>query len=410
MGTMVETKTPVQLGAAGRTFLALLDEYVTDATITFAVNGSEQVVGRKSAKGQLPNDITINVHRERFFERILSEASLGIGESYMDGDFEMAEGEIADFLTILLRNRVDQKVRKNWRLSWNVLRIRLANLFRGREGNIHQAYDVGADLFKCFLDPTMMYSCAYVNSEDEDLEQIQHNKLDRICRKLKLQPGERLLDIGCGFAGLLIYAAQNFGVQGLGITLSHSHRDLGKERVHDAGLEDKIRIEYLDYLKLDGKFDKVVSVGMVEHVPRREYSQYFGTIARVLEPVGMGLVQTAGTSATKNEHDPFIQKYILPDSNQLKLSEIADHLEHSGLAVLDVENMKLHYSYTAQGWLRNFRRNRHTLDPKKYDDRFSRMWEYYLACASACAQAADAALFQVLFTKDYTAPVTLHRV
>jgi cyclopropane-fatty-acyl-phospholipid synthase len=410
MGTMVETKAPAQLGAAGRTFLALLDEYVTDATITFVVNGSEHAVGRKSANGQLPNDIRINVHRDRFFDRVLSEANLGIGESYMDGDFDMAYGEVADFLTILLRNRLDQRVHKNWRLSWKVLSIRIANLFRGREGNIHQAYDVGADLFKCFLDPTMMYSCAYANSDDEDLEQIQLNKLDRICRKLRLQPGERLLDIGCGFAGLLIYAAQNYGTPGVGVTLSNLHRDLGRERVRELGLEDKIRIEYLDYLKLDGKFDKVVSVGMVEHVPRPEYRQYFGTIARVLEPVGMGLVQTAGTSRTKNEHDPFIQKYILPDSNQLRLSEIANHLEHSGLAVLDVENMKPHYAHTARGWLRNFRRNRHSLDPKKYDERFSRMWEYYLACAITAAQASDAALFQVLFTKDYTAPVPLHRV
>jgi cyclopropane-fatty-acyl-phospholipid synthase len=410
MGTMVETPAPVALSGAGSTFVHLLDEYVTDATITFVLNGSEQVVGRKPANAPWPNAVRIEVHRERFFARVLSDGNLGLGESYMDGDWEMLDGEVADFQTILLRNRLNHRIRRDWRLSWNVLRLRLANLFRGREGNIHQAYDVGADLFKCFLDPTMMYSCGYANTPDEDLEQIQINRLDRICRKLRLQPGERLLDIGCGFGGMLIYAAQNYGVRGLGITLAHDHCAVSRERVEKEGLGDKVRIEYLDYLKLNGEFDKMVSLGMVEHVPRSEYRRYFGTFARLLTPVGMGLVQTAGCSGPENKHDPFIQKYILPDSNQLRVSEIADNLEHTGLVLLDVENMKPHYAHTARGWLRNFQKNRHTLDQKKYDTRFNRMWEYYLSCAITAAQASDGALYQVLFTKDYTAPVPLHRV
>lgn len=411
MATVLESKAPAELHSASPTFLQLLDECVADATIRFIQNGSEYIVGRKSLDGgEAPGEVTIEVHRDRFFSRVLRQGNLGLAESYMDNDFDVVEGDVADFLTILLRNRLNQKIRNDWRLLWNVLRIRIANAFRGKEGNIHQHYDVGADLFESFLDPTMTYSCGYADSPDDNLEQLQVNKLDRICQKLRLQRDERLLDIGCGFGGLLIYAARNYKTSGLGVTLSKVHCERGLAKVREAGMDAKVDIRYMDFRSLDGRFDKLVSVGMFEHVSPREYKHYFGTIARVLKQAGIGLVHAIGSSAPKNEHDPFIQKYIFPHSNQPRLSEMAYHLEQNRLAILDVENLKPHYAYTARAWLRRFRQNKHSLDPSKYDIRFHRMWEYYLACAIAAAQASDGALFQVLFTNDYTAPVPLHRV
>ena len=411
MTLLIEKNTTVNRHGAQRAFLRLLDECVQDATIHVYSRGGESVVGRRPPEAQRqPASAAIRVHRDRFFSRVLSEGNLGLAESFMDGDFDMAEGEVADLLTILLRNRLNQKIRRDWRLLLDVLRIRLANAFRGKEGNIHQHYDVGVDLFESCLDSTMTYSCGYASSPDDDLERLQANKLDRICRKLRLQPGEKLLDIGCGFAGLLIHAAKNFGVSGLGVTLSRVHCKRGGRNVEKAGLAGKVRVEYSDFRRLEGTFDKVVSVGMFEHVARREYKHYFGKIAQVLTPRGMGLVHVIGCSAPTNEHDPFTQKYIFPGSSQPKLSEMAHHLEQNWLAILDVENMKPHYAHTARGWLQQFRRNKGSLNPARYSLRFQRMWEYYLSCAIAAAQASDGALFQVLFAKDFTAEVPLHRV
>ena len=350
MTMQLEKNTPDALRGAPGTFLRLLDQSVGDARIRFRRNGTEYVAGRRPPEARRePSEVAIRVHGDRFFSRVLAEGNLGLGESYMDGDFEMLEGEIADFLTILLRNRLDEKIRHSWRLVLDVLRIRLVNAFHGRESNIHRHYDAGIDLFEACLDSTMTYSCGYAGSPDDDLEQLQRNKLDRICRKLRLQPGERLLDIGCGYAGLLIHAAKHYGVSGVGVTLSRAHCERGGENVRSAGLADRIRVEYRDFREFQGTFDKVVSVGMFEHVPRREYRLYFGKIAQALQPRGLGLVHVIGCSAPRNVHDAFIQKYIFHDSHQPTLSEMAWHLEQNHLPILDVENLKPHYAHTLRG-------------------------------------------------------------
>jgi cyclopropane-fatty-acyl-phospholipid synthase len=165
-----------------------------------------------------------------------------------------------------------------------------------------------------------------------------------------------------------------------------------------------------DHRTIDGRFDKVVSIGMFEHLPRTEYTRFFQRIAAVLPRTGMGLLHVVGANAAKNLHDPFTQKYALPGTGQPKLSELAERCERTGLAVRDVENMVRHYDFTAGSWLANFRRNAHTLDPVKYDARFRRMWEYYLSCAIAGARASESTVYQLLFMKDYAAPMPLHRV
>jgi len=392
-------------------FLEILDRGLADAAVRFEVNGSQFVVGKGANNGNGPHpDLTVRVNHPRFFTRALAEGSLGVGECWMDGDFTVEGGDLSQFLQILLRNRLDKKIKES---PWTAVRVglmRLADTFRGKAHNVQRHYDVGDDLFKSFLDSTLTYSCGYATDPGDDLEKLQQNKLDRICRKLRLRPGDRLLDIGCGFGGLLIHAAKNYGVVATGITISKRHCAHGKERAEQEGVGDRVKIEFADFNDVKPEFDRVVSVGMMEHVPRREYDRYFGKIAEVLTPDGVGLVHTIGANSVKNEHDPFIQKYIFPDSNQVRLSEIAGGLEKHGLAILDVENMIRHYGYTAARWLENFRANRARLDSKRYDESFQRMWEYYLSGAVAAARYSDAALYQVLFTKDYAAPVPLHRV
>jgi cyclopropane-fatty-acyl-phospholipid synthase len=395
---------------AQKLFINLLDEHILDARVCLRVNGTELMAGQGPSRNGDGAAVTVRVNHPRFFSRVLTEGNLGLGESYMNHEFEIENGALDDFLLVLLRNRLDRQIRLSPGAAMQLLWMRIMGTLRGKEDNIHRHYDTGDDLFQTFLDSNLVYSCGYANDPNDDLEQLQINKLDRICRKLRLQPGQSVLDIGCGYGGLLIYAAKNYGVRGDGVTISHHHREQGNKRVEQENLGGRVTIRYGDFSKVSGTYDRVVSVGMMEHVPRAEYDRYISKIARVLTADGVGLVHTLGANAPKNRHDPFFQKYIFPNSNQPRLSEITANLEKHGLAILDVENMIRHYAYTVKRWQERFLQNRGSLDPTKYDDRFMRMWEYYLGCGVAAAFASDSALYQVLFTKSYTVPIPLHRV
>lgn len=396
-------------GSARAEFLRVLDRHVDDASVEILAGG-ERLLAGNPAFDDGPT-VTLRVHRDRFFARVLGEGNLGMGESFMDGDFTVERGELWQFLVVLLRNRIDHKLRGDWRAVWAVVRVQAANLLRRHQWRqVQRHYDLGDDLFESFLDSSMTYSCGYAKSADDTLEQLQFQKLDRICQKLELKADERLLDIGCGFGGLLIHAARHYGVEGVGITTSRRHQARGMANVEKAGLAGRVRLELRDHRTVEGPFDKVVSVGMMEHLPRKEYDRYFGRIAAALGPRGVALVHVIGCTAATNAHDPFIQKHVFPGSGQVRLSEIASRCERYGLAVRDVENLCRHYGWTAKRWLEHFRANAHTLDQSRYDARFTLMWEYYLHCSIAGGFASDGALWQVLVTKDYAAPVPLRRV
>jgi cyclopropane-fatty-acyl-phospholipid synthase len=389
---------------ARRFFLDVLDRCLQETRVDFQTPVGCFAVGRREGHA----DFALRVHDPRFFERVIALGSLGLGESYMDGDFEMAEGRLEDWLTLLLHSRVDTAVRGDWRLALRALGLRAAA--RGKARNVQAHYDVGDDLFEAFLDSSLSYSCGYSQTGEEDLEELQWNKLERICQKLRLEPGMRLLDIGCGFGGLLIHAGREHGVGGVGISNSRRHAARAAERIEKAGLAEITRVEFGDYSGLEGGFDRVVSVGMLEHVPRSEHRRYFDTLARRLGPRGVALVHFIGCNAEKNEHDPFIQKYIFPGSGQPRLSEIAANVERSGLAIADVENIARHYALTIRGWLQRFQANRGMLDRERYDTRFQRMWEFYLCAGIAAGEASEAAVYQVLLQKDVRDPMPLVRV
>ena len=379
----------VRLSAAGTFLVELFDRFLTTGRVRFRIGATEICAG--APRG---SDTALRIHHPRFFARVVRLGNLGLGEAFMAGDFTVEDGELHEFLTACLRARLSEHLQGDLRLAARAVR---------------HHYDVGDDLFESFLDESLTYSCGVARSEDDDLETLQRTKMDRICRKLQLGPDQRLLDIGCGFGGLLIYAAREHGVRGTGVTLSRAHAEGARRRVAEAGLADRIRIEMADFRAVAGVYDRIVSVGMLEHVPRRLYQAYFHTIARHLVPDGLGLVHSIGCNARRNRHDPFIQKYIFPGSNQPRLSEIARGLEHAGLAVLDVENIALHYAYTLLRWLERFRANRSSL-PARYNAPFQRMWEYYLHCGIAAARASDSAVYQVLFAADHSARLGLARV
>jgi len=393
-------------GRSQALFLELLDRSVRDARLGIQVGRRRFTVGRGSGEVLA----TVRLRDAGVFTRILGAGNLGLGEAYMDGAVECVQGELHEFLTALLRNRVDQALASDPRLLARAAWVRLQTLARSKAENVQRHYDAGDDLFEAFLDPAMTYSCGYMADPCDSLEQMQRNKFDRICQKLELRPGDRLLDIGCGFGGLLIHAATHYGAVGVGVTNSRRHCARGQDNVVAAGLAGRVDIRFDDFTRLRDRFDRVVSVGMMEHVPRREFRRYFAAIARVLAPEGRGLVHTIGCSGTKNHHDPFIQKYIFPGSGQPRLSEIAIGLERERLAILDVENIVRHYGHTILRWLANFREHRSALDPRRYDDRFCRMFEYYFHCGIAAAFAAESAVFQVLFTPDVAGPLRLRRV
>ena len=393
---------------AERVFLDILEKHISDESLTFAIRDEQVRVGN----GSRDSGLGVRVHNDRFFGRALSGGNLGMGESYMDGDWDMMDGDIADFLTVLLRNRLDRKIKGDAATALKVARVQFENLFRKTHWGLARFhYDHNDEIFESVLDTVVMgYSCGYAETPADSAEQLQINKLNRICRKLDLKPGDHILDIGCGFGGMMIHAATHYGVTGVGITTSRHMCEFGNKRITQAGLSDRVHLELRDHRTVDGTFDKVVSMGMFEHLPRKEYDRFFERIAAVLPPHGRGLVQTVGCATERNLHDPFTQKYMLPGTSTPKLSELADCCERKGLAIWDVENFVRHYDYTAASWLGRLRANKDQLDQKKYDVRFQRMWEYYLSGAIAGARASDATLYQVLFARDYSAPMPLHRV
>ena len=376
--------------------------------VRFRTPNGEFVVGPATDGGECA--YVLDVLTADFFTDVVCFGNLGMGEAYMRGDFVMASGTLEDFLTLLLRSRLDEKVGRTSRLAVRALVIRLQNTLRGRRGAVQHHYDVGTDLFETFLDPTMTYTCGYARSPDDDLDTLQLGKLERVCQKLRLQEGERLLDLGCGFGGLLMFAAERYGASGVGVTLSRDQHEWASAEIERRGLGDRVEVLLMDYRAATGTYDKVVSVGLLEHLSPPEYGRFFEKVAASLKPSSVGLVHAIGTSQPGNHHDAFIQKYVFPNSHQVQLPALVSAMQKNGLAVLDIENMVRHYAVTALRWLERFRLNRHTLDASRYDETFCRMWEYWLAAGVAAARASDGALYQVLFHNDRAAPIPLVRV
>lgn len=340
--------------------------------------------------------VTLRIKDERCAKTIMGGGFLGFGEAYMCGDVEVA-GDLGELLRLGLSVDFDGRG-----LPWTRrIRIFLLSLLhrdtiRRTPKNIAYHYDRGNDFYALFLDRTMTYSCAYFRQPEDTLDAAQEAKCDHIARKLDLQDGDSLLDIGCGWGALLIRAAQEYGVRGLGVTLSREQHDYAQTRIKELGLEGRVRVDYRDYRKVDGRFDKLVSVGMFEHVGKRFIPVFIGQVARLLKNGGVGLLHTIGKDRP-TPTDPWTTRYIFPGGYLPTLGEIASEMGRRGLSVLDVENLRLHYARTLEHWSANYERH---IDQVRalFDQAFVRRWRLFLEASRAGFLYGDIRLFQVLFS------------
>ncbi|MCF8081424.1 MAG: cyclopropane fatty acyl phospholipid synthase [Desulfobacterales bacterium] len=334
----------------------------------------------------------IQVRNPEFYPRVLAGGSLALGESYMDGWWDCQA--LDQFFERVMAARLDKKVTRNKSLLWAALKARWksrANPSRAFEIGEHH-YDLGNDLFKIMLDRRMNYSCAWW-SNAEDLDAAQEAKLDLTCRKLMLKPGMRVLDIGCGWGGFILYAAEHFDVEATGITVSREQVDHVRQSAGDL----PVRIELMDYRDIEGNFDRVISIGMFEHVCVENYPVFMDVVHRCLADEGLFLLHTIGRTESARDVDPWISKYIFPNSMLPSVAQIAAAAEKR-LFLEDWHCFGPHYDRTLMAWYDNFRQNWETLR-RRYDERFFRMWSYYLLSCAGSFRARRLQLWQILFSK-----------
>lgn len=337
-----------------------------------------------------PNAWDPQIHDERFFRRVFLQGTLGLGESYMDGWWECAR--LDELVDRALRARVDRAFR-----SLAALPLAAAALVRNLQSRARafiigvRHYDIGNDLFEAMLDRRMIYSGALWRGA-RTLDEAQERKLEWIARKLQLERGQRVLDIGCGWGGLAIYLAERFGVQVVGVTVSRAQHLLALDRTRDMPIE--IRLQ--DYRDLDEPFDRIVSIGMIEHVGARNYATYFDVVRRCLAPDGIFVLQTIGSLHTGKSCDPWITRYIFPNSMLPSAKHLATAAE--GRMVLeDWEEIGADYDKTLMAWYANFERAWPRL-AWRYGERFGRMWRYYLLTCAGSFRARTNQLWQVVYS------------
>ncbi len=330
------------------------------------------------------------VHDERLWRRIVSQGSLGAGEAYMDGWWDCKR--LDELFARLIRAGIDREV-----ISINNLRLvlsaKLQNLQTPQRARsvAHRHYDLSTDLYRAMLDKRMIYSCGYWESASS-LDEAQEAKLSLVCRKLGLEPGMRLLDIGCGWGGAARYAAENFGVEVTGITVSQEQHRIAEETCRGLPVD----IQVTDYRTLSGQYDRIMSIGMFEHVGYKNYKTYFSKALDLLTPDGLFLLHTIGTNRSGSITDPWIEKYIFPNSMLPSAAQITRALE--GLFVIeDWHGFGVDYDRTLMAWHQNLQRRWSSLDAA-FDRRFRRMWNYYLMCSAGAFRARSNQLWQLLLS------------
>jgi cyclopropane-fatty-acyl-phospholipid synthase len=343
--------------------------------------------------------------------KLALDPDLFLGEIYMNGDLTMEQGSIHDFLVLAMQNtgmKGDQPVeakRTHWVHDW-IYKIRVAlrrlhqrNPVGKAKDNVHHHYDLSGKMYDLFLDTDRQYSCAYFENDTLTLEQAQLAKKRHIAAKLNIKPGMKVLDIGCGWGGMGLYLAEICGADVTGVTLSEEQHKLANERADQRGLSSQVRFLLQDYRMLDQKFDRIVSVGMFEHVGVGHYDEFFTKIASLLKADGVALLHSINRSDGPGATAAWIKKYIFPGGYIPALSEVLPHLEKHGLYVTDIEILRMHYAKTIRHWMERFEANR---DKAKeiYDERFCRMWEFYLAGSECSFLYAGMNNFQIQFGKD----------
>lgn len=341
--------------------------------------------------GSAAHDIVIN--DRRFFARVARDGALGLGESYVDGWWDSPA--VDEMITRIHRANLPDYIRKNWKYMAGLLKTRLLNLqSRKRSFQVGEHhYDIGNDLYQAMLDKRMVYSCGYWR-DAKNLDEAQEAKLDLVCRKLGLREGMRVLELGCGWGSFAKYAAENYGVEVTGYSVSKEQVALGCDLC--AGLPVDLRLA--DYRDAQGCYDRVVSIGIMEHVGYKNYRTYMQIVDRCLAPGGVSLIHTIGSPVSESAPDPWTQKYIFPNGQLPSIAQLAHAME--GLFTFeDLHTFGPHYDPTLMAWYRNFTAAWPTLK-SRYDDRFYRMWTYYLLMSAAAFRARYIHLFQIVMARS----------
>ena len=333
-----------------------------------------------------------------------------LGEAYMDKSIIIEDDNLYDLLSLLAKNISNQpdSLLSKFLAVNSKLRFwfQKSNLPTRSKKNVEHHYDLSPELYKLFLDEDQQYSCAFFQKEDDSLEQAQINKKQHISKKLLLEPGMTVLDIGCGWGGLSLSLAKHYDVNVLGITLSEEQKLIAEARASKEGLQDKVSFKILDYRTDCGTFDRIVSVGMFEHVGTRNYIDYFEAIRNKLKKNGIALIHTIGRMAPPGNNSPWLDKYIFPGGYSPALSEMVASVEKNYLCITDVEVWRLHYAKTLRHWHSRFTENE-KLIREIYGDRFCRMWRYYLIASEISFRYYQHVVFQVQITKEQEAvPLT----
>ena len=385
----------------------LIDKLLTKGSITLLRPGKPpHTYGRGGGK-----HLTVRFTDRKVAFDILKNPRLGIGETFMDGRLLIEDGTILDLLELITgANRWEDGGAGRKALAKGKKRLaklfKSNNLMRARR-NVAHHYDLKDELYELFLDGDKQYSCAYFTNPGNSLEQAQADKKAHIAAKLALEPGQRVLDIGCGWGGMALYLHKVAGVDVLGVTLSEHQLKIARERAAAAGVSDRVKFELTDYRLLDEKFDRIVSVGMFEHVGATHYDEFFAKCRELLTPDGVMLLHTIGRlgEPTKSS-DPFTDKWIFPGYHLPSLSEMTAASEKVRLMASDVEMLRLHYAYTLRQWLDRALKARAEIEAM-YDARFFRMWEFYLAGGIVMFESGSACNYQVQYVRDRNAlPIT----
>ncbi|HPD91156.1 MAG: class I SAM-dependent methyltransferase [Rhodobacter sp.] len=354
--------------------------------------------------------VAVHVHTPDALRQLATNPHLALGETYMQGTLTIAGDDLHGLLELVLRNIMlghDSAANRARQTIRDLTRgISQRNQARRARRNVAHHYDLSAALYDLFLDEDRQYSCAYFRTPDDTLEQAQAQKKAHIARKLGLEPGMRVLDIGCGWGGMALTLARDFGVDVTGVTLSEEQLKIARQRAQAAGLNDRVRFELTDYRAVTGPFDRIVSVGMFEHVGAPNFRTYFQKVHDLLTPDGVALIHTIGRFTPPGSTNPWIAKYIFPGGYIPALSETMAAIEHTGLVSTDVEVWRLHYARTLRHWHDRFMARRDEA-ARLYDERFVRMWKFYLVASEQTFRHAGQCVFQVqLARRQEAVPLT----
>ena len=385
-------------------FLNNLFKY--DGFVLIDSSSKKYVIGKPIKE----NPIIVKLLDKNLNYKLLWNPDLYFGEAYMNGSLIIENGTLSEFLEIALRNIGRSDINIYGKIL-NTIKGTFRYLTKFNKGlvsknNVSHHYDISESLYDLFLDANRQYSCAYFKNENDTLEQAQENKMNHITKKLNIQANQKVLDIGSGWGTLAIHIAQKTNASVTGITLSENQLAYSKKKAKELNLGNQVEFKLADYRELNEKFDRIVSVGMFEHVGRKFYRKYFNTVSKLLNDQGIALIHTIGSSNPPRNPQPWITKYIFPGGYTPSLSQIARPIEDSGLIISDMEVLRMHYAHTLRNWKERFLSKKTTV-LEMFDEKFFRMWEFYLASCEMAFKWGDQVVFQLQLTKDnISAPTT----